>query len=74
MWNALFIDALNNGGVTNTSWYETGTSPSGTAPATAYVLIKGPRSDLSDPARDVWLTIHPAEYTVTFNNIASGIT
>lgn len=74
MWNALYIDSLNNGGVTNTSWYETGTSPSGTAPATAYVLIKGPRSDLSDPARDVWLTIHPAEYTVTFNNIASGIT
>jgi hypothetical protein len=74
MWNATFIDALNNGAVTNTSWYTTGTSPSGIAPATAYVLIKGPIMDCSDTTKDVQLTIHPVEYAVTFNNIATGIT
>jgi len=74
MWNAIFIDALNNGGVTNKSWYTTGISPPGIAPATAYVFIKGPIMDCSDTTKDVQLTIHPVEYAVTFNNIATGIT
>jgi hypothetical protein len=73
MWNATFIDAVSNGGITNkTHWYKSGTSSAGVTPATAYIRIIGPYDDETNP--DVWLTLHPAEYAVTFNNIASGLT
>jgi hypothetical protein len=71
MWNATFVDAINNGGITDNSWYKSGTSPAGIEPATAFVYVIGPYTDSSN---DVWLTIHPAEFAVTFNNIASGLT
>jgi hypothetical protein len=70
MWNATFLEALSNGGITNKSWYRTGTTPSGKSPARAYVRIIGP---FIDSTEDVWFTLHPAEFAVTFNNIASGI-
>ncbi|MDO9550554.1 MAG: hypothetical protein Q7J03_06220 [Methanoregula sp.] len=72
MWNATFNDAVSNGGITNKSWYKSGTSSAGVTPATAYMRVIGPYNDETNP--DVWLTIHPAEYAVTFNNIASGLT
>jgi len=69
MWNATFLDALSNGGVVNKSWYKTGTTELGVAPATAVAIILGP---FSDNREDVWVTLHPAEFAVTFNNIAPG--
>jgi hypothetical protein len=74
MWNATFLDVLSNGGVTNASWYKTGTSSPGVSPGKAYVLIKGPYNSTADTNEDVWFTMRPAEYAVTFNNIAYGIT
>ena len=72
MWNATLIDAVSNGGITNKSWYKSGTSSTGISPATAYIYVIGPYDDNTNP--DVWLTLHPAEYAVTFNSIASGLT
>jgi len=73
LWNRTFLEALGNGGVLDDpTWYTTGTSSPAVTPATAYVYVKGPFDDMTH--LDVWLTIHPAEYAVTFNNIASGIT
>ncbi len=72
MWKATFIDAVNNGGITNTSWYVAGNSTPDAKQAIAYIRVTGPYNDETNP--DVWLTLHPAEYAVTFNNIASGLT
>jgi hypothetical protein len=72
MWNATLNDAVNNGGITNKTWYKPGTSLPGVKPATAYMYIIGPSPGTTNP--DVWLTVQPAEYAVTFNNIASGLT
>ncbi|NMB77561.1 MAG: hypothetical protein GYA23_00510 [Methanomicrobiales archaeon] len=72
MWNATFLEALDNEGIPDW-WYVTGTSePGDPAPAVAFVYIKGPFDDTTHG--DVWFTLHPAEYAVTFNNIATGIT
>jgi len=71
MWNATLNDAAANGGITNKTWYRSGTSLPGVQPATAYMYVIGPYDDSTHP--DVWLTIQPAEYAVTFNNIASGL-
>lgn len=73
LWNATFLEAMNNGAVPdNANWYITGTSAPSVTPATAYAYVRGPYDDTTHP--DVWLTIHPVEFAVTFNNIASGIT
>lgn len=72
MWKATLKDALNNGGITNTTWYKSGTSLPGVKPATAYMYVIGPYDD--NTHQDVWLTIKPYGYAVTFNNIASGLT
>ncbi|MCK9580643.1 MAG: hypothetical protein M0Q92_09365 [Methanoregula sp.] len=71
MWKATFLDALSNGGVTDPAWYEVGNSTPGSSPSYAYVRIIGPFTDTTE---DIWFTMHPAEFAVTFNNIATGIT
>lgn len=72
MWNAALNDAVNNGGITDKTWYKSGTSLPGVKPATAFMYVIGPNTGNTIP--DVWLTIQPAEFAVTFNNIASGLT
>ena len=70
MWRAAFLDALTNGGVTNTTWYTVGNSSPGVSPSSAYVNVIGPYTDSTE---DVWFTLHPAEFAVTFNSIASSL-
>jgi hypothetical protein len=71
MWKAAFYDALTNGGITNTSWYQIGNSSPSASPSRVYVNVIGPYTTNKE---DIWFTLHPAEYAVTFNSIASGIT
>lgn len=82
MWKATFLDAVSNGGITNITnipyddpsdpcWIKAGNSTPGEPRSMAYVEVIGP---FSDTTQDVWFTLRPAEYAVTFNNIASGIT
>ena len=70
MWKAAFLDALSNGAVTNTSWYEVRNSTPGATPSWAYVKVIGPYTDSTE---DVWFTMQKAEFAVTFNSIASSL-
>jgi len=70
-WASVFNATLMNGGITNTSWYVPGIgNQSGTTRTTTFMLVLGP----STSTADVYITIKPVTYSVTLNNVASGIT
>lgn len=73
LWmNAVFNNSRERGGVTNPGYYTFSVKENpATKRATAWINITGPYGGTTG---DVYLTLRPAEYVVTLNTIASGLT
>lgn len=73
LWmNAVFNNSRERGGVTDPGYYTFSVKENAaTKRAAAYINITGPYGGTTG---DVYLTLRPAEYVVTLNTIASGLT